>query len=199
MSNPPLKIPADYVNPGLSTLDLEFPWIVPDSAHLLNEYVSATHTVLDLGSGGSTLFYARRCRHVHAVETIRDYYDIVRDKIEEKGLGHKIDYCYVPATELADYIASLPDQSFDIVGVDTMRGTSRSALFNAMLPKWCGSIIVMDNWAHKGLWPEHARLTVEQLTEKHALQDYDIHQFVDPGWKGLGTRLVIKKDLSHQQ
>lgn len=195
MNNPPVQVPEDYVNPGLTTLDLEFPWIVPDSAHLLNEYVKSHHRVLDLGSGGSTMFYARRCQHVHAVETIRDYYDIVCDKIAEKGLGHKISYHYVPATELVDYISALPDRSFDIVGVDTMRGTSRSSLFHAMLPKWCGSIIVMDNWAHKGLWPDHARLTVSQLSEKHGLNDYDIHEFTDPGWKGRGTRLVIKQDL----
>lgn len=198
MSNPCLIIPEDYVNPGLATLDLEFPWIVPGSAQVLNQYVDATHTVLDLGSGGSTLFYARRCRHVHAVETIQDYYHTVCDKIAEKGLGHKIDYHYVPAAELVNYIAALPDQTFDIVSVDTMRGTSRSGLFHAMLPKWRGSIIVMDNWAHKGLWPEHARLTTDQLKGKHALHDYDIHQFTDPGWKGQGTRLVIRKDLPRQ-
>lgn len=198
MKNPTLQFPDDIVNPGTATLDFEIPWIVPESAQLLNEYVGDQHQVLDLGSGGSTLFYARRCAHVHAVETVRDYYDIVCDKIKEKNLGHKISYHYVPAADLVDYISSLPDQSFDIVGVDTMRGTSRSSLFHAMLPKWRGSIIVMDNWAHKGLWPDHARLTVDQLSDKHDFADYDIYQFTHSGWKGQGTRLVIKKTLLRQ-
>jgi len=196
--NKPVEFPENYVNPGLLSLEMEFPWIVPKSAHLLNRYVAQHHRVLDLGSGGSTFFYARRCAHVHAVETIRDYHDIVADRVQQQNLGDKIKYLYHPAETLVDYIATLPDNHYDIVSVDTMRGTSRSALFQAMLPKWRGSIIVMDNWAHKGLWPNHAKLSSDQLKQQHQLQDYGVFDFYHPEWKGKGTRLVIRHDLQQQ-
>ncbi len=54
---------------GIWRIEQEVPWLPPAAIGFLNEHVEATHRVLDIGSGGSTLFFARRAQHVLALES----------------------------------------------------------------------------------------------------------------------------------
>lgn len=190
-----LKFPDDIINPGTATLDLEIPWLVPDSVRLLHRLVKLDHRVLDIGSGGSTFFYARRAQHVHAVETIKEYFDLVQQRIIGAQLGGKIDYHYHDNNTIVSHVSSLPDNSFDIVSIDTMTGQNRTALFEAALPKWTGRILIMDNWAHKKLWPTLFGLSGDQLLHRYGLDHYQVFDFSHVPYKGQGTRLIISQEL----
>lgn len=183
------------MNPGTATLDHEIPWLVPDSVRMLQQLLSQHDRVLDIGSGGSTLFYARRCQHVHAIETHKDYFDLVQQRIIERQLSDKIHYVHSDSHAVKDHIAALPDKSFDVVSIDTMTGQSRTTLFEAMLPKWTGKILVMDNWAHKKLWPGLFGLSGSQLMANYGLDHHCVQDFEHVPYKGRGTRIVFDSRL----
>lgn len=195
MANPEPTFPTDISNPGTSTLDLEVPWLVPESVRFINKLVTSTHRVLDLGSGGSTFFYARRCAYVHAIETIIDYYNVVEQHIKSKQLQHRIDYHCHGNDTIVHHVRSLPDTDFDVISVDTMTGQSRTQLLEAALPKWRGSILVMDNWAHKKLWPMLFGLSGADLLAHLELKDHQVHDFTHSPYKGRGTRVIVANDL----
>jgi len=190
-----LKFPSDIMNPGTATLDHEIPWLVPDSVRMLQQLISDHDRVLDIGSGGSTFFYARRCQHVHAIETVKDYFDLVQQRISEKQLHDKIHYVYSDSDTVKDRINDLPDKSFDVVSIDTMTGQSRTTLFEAMLPKWTGKIIVMDNWAHKKLWPGLFAMSGSQLMANYGLDQHCVLDFEHTPYKGRGTRIIFANGL----
>ena len=80
----PLNYPNDPVE-GFEHLELGFPWIVVESAEKLNEELKETDIVLEFGSGGSTIFFAERCKLVKSVETSKDWYDTVLQVEPDNG------------------------------------------------------------------------------------------------------------------
>ena len=188
----PISIPTDYVNPGLESLRLECPWIVPDAAHFINKYLNKTQTVLDLGSGGSSMFYARRCLHVYAIETEEPWFNYVSTAITKNQLENTITYNYYPGTDSIIKNFNFNENTFDVISVDTQLGTNRTALLELALPKLKkDGIIILDNWGYRKLFPKIYFLSPELLIEKYNLINYSAFDFTDPAWLGNGTRILI--------
>ena len=102
-------------------------------------------TVFEYGSGGSTIFYSKRVRHVISVEHDTNWFSLVRSALAEERVSN-CDCCLIPPQHTAkpsgssedpeaycssdqlyaDYsfynyvtsIDSFPDQFFDLVSVD---------------------------------------------------------------------------------
>jgi hypothetical protein len=79
-----LLIPANYWE-GQNTLELEYPWLTPESAQVLVYFLKEHHTVLEFGSGGSTLFFSKRVKNVLSLETMPTWYEKVQKKLIEKS------------------------------------------------------------------------------------------------------------------
>jgi len=68
---------------GWRTIEYEYPWITPGSIEHLEKTLTPDLDVIEFGAGGSTLFFARRCRSVLSFEANQTWYDKVvkfRDK-----------------------------------------------------------------------------------------------------------------------
>jgi len=68
-----IEIPPQCWRANTDNLAREYPRITPGAAKFLDKYLNSSHRVLDLGTGGSTLFYARRGKFVTGIETVESW------------------------------------------------------------------------------------------------------------------------------
>ncbi len=156
---------------GGSALDRELPWMTYDAIDSLGSICTPDSVVFEWGSGGSTLFLAKRCRHVTSVEHDVKWSGYLRERLETLGVDN-VDYKEIPGErivnwETRDYrnpddfvsrdrgsvglsferyvkaIDPFPEESFDIVVVD---GRARNGCVKRAIPRVKrGGYLVVDN------------------------------------------------------
>ena len=180
------------INPGFDFLDYEIPWIVPESLLYIDQYINQNDTALDLGSGGSTIYFLKKCRKVYAIESEKPWYDKVSEKIKSKNLQEKLNYIFASnEREVCTHLDTI-EENITIATVDTMKGLNRSVLLDKLMQfKKKPDIIVLDNWAAKKLFRSTWSLTSDEIIEKYDLQNYSIKDFYNKDWLGNGTRILI--------
>ncbi len=143
------------------------PWMGDDDAHVLHAAASPGATVVEWGSGGSTLLLADRVGEsgsVISIEHSRKHFDRTRQRIEGPS-GKCVDLRLVPPRperaaddgwrympgQLRDYVAAtdpIPDGSVDLVFIDG-RERVACALVAARILKPGGLLLFHDFWARK--------------------------------------------------
>jgi hypothetical protein len=127
----------------LLSVRLELPWLGFRGVRALDSLLKQDFSVLEFGSGMSSLFFARRCRSLVSIETDRVWYDDMKRRFTTKGVTN-VDYRYrdPDAAELTD-LGDLEDGSLDLVLVDSTR---RAETLRAALPKVRpGGHVYLDN------------------------------------------------------
>src|ERR1051326_6933202 len=71
---------------GKTPLDLELPWFSYAAIDFLKGFIQPHMSVCEYGSGGSTLFFAKRAQSVFSIEDNPKWYDLVSKQIEYKGI-----------------------------------------------------------------------------------------------------------------
>src|SRR5688572_8562829 len=105
-------------------LDLEIPWFSYSAIDFLEEFLRPDMTVCEYGSGGSTVFFARRTRSVFSIEDNPKWCELVRRKIEQTALANitiklcPFDFKNPVGFEHSDYFNAIPDEKFDVIVVD---------------------------------------------------------------------------------
>jgi len=109
---------------GHSPLDLEIPWFSYAAIDYLETYLKPGMKVFEFGSGGSTLFFAKRTKHVSAVENDPEWFERVTQRLNEKSI-HNVEIQLRPFDvknpgdfERSDYLKALPAEKFDVIVVD---------------------------------------------------------------------------------
>jgi SAM-dependent methyltransferase len=95
----------------------ERPWIVPAAIGWLGRRIRSDWSVLELGAGRSTAWFARRAGRVLSFEDNQFWADQTQDRIRELGLTN-VELRTGPIEALPESVAALPDDSFDLVVVD---------------------------------------------------------------------------------
>lgn len=198
-----LKIQDDYWT-GSMCMENEVPWQVPGSIISENEILSPNDSVLEIGSGGSTLFFSRRCKDVVTIETQWDWAESVSAVISQKeiknvtmlratggGTGSQ--------TEDARFlIQSLPKNVFTVLSVDPVSGINRSVLLRQALDicRETVRIVVLDNYADESLLPEHWNKSSEEMIQiiSGGKSCWRCETYDDRRWFGNGTRIYIRCD-----
>lgn len=161
--------------PGRSPLVDEIPWITFSAIQFLKRILSSDMRVFEYGSGGSTLFFARRVSEVISVEHDDEWADKVHAKIAVEGFTNcrlqlvapQLDTSGVrknpadPASyssrteqfvgyDFSSYVKTIDaysDETFDLVVID---GRARPSCFLHALPKVRpGGHILWDNTDRK--------------------------------------------------
>lgn len=73
-----------------STMSMGLPWMTYDAIDFLKKISSAEMNVFEWGSGGSTIFFASRCKQVISVEHNKDWSNILKDKLNKLGFKNVI-------------------------------------------------------------------------------------------------------------
>jgi hypothetical protein len=178
-----MKIPENIVS-GEYCLEYGIPWQVEGSIHKENEILTTDDIVLEVGSGGSTIFYGKRCKKVISIETDVNWYNKVLNKLHEEAITN-VDYILIEKeSDICDYIKYI-SEGVNVISVDSIIGFNRSLILNEILSKdFDLRVIIMDNYGHKDLFPLHY--------DKVLKPDWEMYEYNHPEWWGGGTRLYIK-------
>jgi hypothetical protein len=117
------------------------PWIGLSAIRLLRDNLNARSSVLEFGSGMSTLWYAKHAGSVYSVEDNRDWFQRVELVLHRRRITN-VSYHYATGAEYAAIVSGTALQ-FDLVMVD---GSYRSECIrhsiNHVKP---GGIMYLDN------------------------------------------------------
>ena len=166
---------------GRSPIDVELPWFAYDAIDFLGRTVQPDHEVFEFGSGGSSVFFARRAKSVHSVENDAAWHAVVTARARQLGLTNlRCDlHAFGDAESLRyrelPYFHAIEGRQFDVIIVDGFCGF-KTGRYGALRPhsfqlalkavRPGGMIVVDDYW----MFPElaasapQAKLTVFEST-----------------------------------
>jgi predicted O-methyltransferase YrrM len=131
------------MNPGL-------PWLTPDANKFLGTWLKPDMHGLELGSGRSTLWFAKRVKSLISVESDKGWYDRVKKQLNDQSMAN-VDYIYAPLTvneefSTSPYLAPVlkaSEATFDFILVDgDWRDHAAFAGISKLKP---GGILIVDN------------------------------------------------------
>jgi SAM-dependent methyltransferase len=163
--------------------DMELPWFSYAAIDFLKNFLKPQMTVCEYGSGGSTLFFARRVKQVFSIEDNLQWFNQISDRLREKSLGNvtlklcPFDFKNPAGFENSEYLHAMPDERFDVIVIDGSEEWTRirpvcfAKAQDHVKPK--GIIVVDDSWRY----PE--------IRRRHDAKRLQIFQSVGPGRPGV--------------
>jgi hypothetical protein len=149
---------AHNLRNGKTPLDLEIPWFSYAAIDFLEEFLRPQMMVCEYGSGGSTLFFARRVASVFSIEDNPQWHELVTRRLQEKQLRNAtvtlcpFDFKSAVGFDHSSYLHAIPDQRFDVVVVDGSEEWTqvRPVCFEKAESrvKRGGIIVVDDSWRY---------------------------------------------------
>lgn len=172
---------------SLRLLKREIPWIVPEATIFLKGLLTKDMSVLEFGSGGSTIFFARRTKNVVSYENNIEWYDAVKLILKRRKINNVNLILYNPRR----IRRRLPVEKFNCILIDpdmSNSGIDRDWIFRrsvCMLAEY-PRILVLDNYSsfkcsgisEKFFFRVNKMKPCKQIT------------FNDPQWYGMGTRII---------
>ncbi len=161
----------------------ERPWIVPAAIGWLRRRIRPDWSVLELGAGRSTVWFARRAGAVLSFEDNEWWAEQTRERLDELGLDN-VDLRVEPIEELLGCVAELPDDAFDLVVMDFLEAPTVSRvdvlkpamkkvkpgglllLDDSDRPGYAGAFQLLDGWRFrkfvgvKDEWPEACETSI---------------------------------------
>jgi hypothetical protein len=184
-----IKMPADIFE-GTECMDCEVPWQTPDSIYKEAINLFDDDKVLEVGTGGSTFFFARRTGYVISLETDPIFFQKVNDKLFNENLFNVVEnYFLNDEQQIIDFISTKRTDDITVFSVDPQGHINRSNVLNAFLNKGISPnfrMLVLDNYGHEGIFPDHYNKIID-LGEGWEVFTYDYDR-----WAGNGTRIYIK-------
>ncbi len=103
--------------------------------------------MLELGSGRSTVWFARRARRVVSFEDNEYWYPRTKERLEEAGLRN-VDLRLRAVEDFPGEVSSLPDEAFDLVVIDFLEAPAVSrvdCIEPAMKKVRAGGYLLLDD------------------------------------------------------
>ncbi len=125
----------------------ERPWIVPASIGWLRRRIGSDWSVLELGSGRSTAWFARRAGLVISFEDNEYWYPRTRERLDRAGISN-VDLRLTEVEAFPREVGRLPDDSFDLVVLDFLEAravTRIDCLKPAMKKVRPGGYLLLDD------------------------------------------------------
>jgi predicted O-methyltransferase YrrM len=125
----------------------ERPWIVPAAIGWLRRRIRSDWSILELGSGRSTVWFARRAGRVISLEDNEYWFPRTRERLGRAGLSN-VNLRLKPVEDFPREVASLPDAAFDLVVVDFLEAQSVTridVLEPAMKKVAAGGYLLLDD------------------------------------------------------
>ncbi len=146
------------------------PWLSSPAVVFLSQYARGEDTVLEFGSGRSTIFFAGKCHKVVSHEHDARWYEKIKKELETQNLGNA-DYHLYEDQRYWRSVNEYLDESFDIVLID---GLYRVDTTLVALPKLRrGGIMLID---------DIQRYVPSQSRSPYAKRSYDPENTEDRKW-----------------
>lgn len=148
------------------------PYFVPEATMWLQEHILDTDFVLEVGGGGSTLFFADRCE-VLTFEPVPAMVGAIKRALRKDKLAAMVRHG-IPQGE--------PTTKHTILEVDTNPPYDRTWIEQKLYHPGV-RIIIRDNYADFNTWK-----SLPLLPEGFVWRDFD-----HPNWTGKGTRILWRE------
>ena len=125
----------------------ERPWIVPSAIGFLRRRMRSDWSVLELGAGRSTAWFARRAGRVISLEDNEFWAEQTRERLRELGVEN-VELRQLAVDGFAAEVEGLPDGSFDLVVMDFLEApavTRVDVLKPAMNKVRPGGLLLLDD------------------------------------------------------
>jgi len=168
---------------GRGILELGCPWLAFGAIMALEHILKKDMMVLELGGGGSTIFFAERTRGVKTLETSQEWVSKITERA--KHLSNVL-VLYRTEEELVEEIQAQADELYDIILIDIGAVTgkprpNRLILAQTAIPKLKkGGYLILDNYLKFG----------NQNFDYS--NGWEVYTFDDFGYSGKGTRILRK-------
>lgn len=164
---------------GRFTVDIGYPWLTYGAILMLEQLKMKDFNILEFGSGGSTIFFANRVKHVTSFDTNKEWVSKVKGRADKDFPNITIN-CGIMDSFLK-FLKNEPDRSYDLILID-----SDPKLTNRLeLAKMSASKLKMNGWMiidNYGRWGLRA----------FAPKGWKMYTFDDVSWNGNGTRILQK-------
>lgn len=163
---------------GSDTLENGYPWLTFGAIIFLENVLKKDFSVLEFGSGGSTLFFSKKTKAVKSFETNPDWFEKVKQKTTKLK---NVEIFYADRKTMSNALKNTKDQSLDIILIDSdPRRSKRLDLANLSKPKLkIGGFLILDNYQKFGL-------------NGFDYSDFEFYTFDEFGYTGKGTRICRK-------
>jgi len=179
----PVSFPPHYWESGPHMLEHGHPWLTPGAVLYLVNHLKPSFAVFEIGSGGSTIFFASRCSSVVSVESNETWHKSVTDELGKRQLNNVQVFSRTNQSAIEEFVRNRHDEEFDCILVDPVGSFDRSSLVRLCRPKLRQrGLLIIDNFAIVD--------TDVHLEMKH--DGWHSYYYVDPHWSGRGTSIHIK-------
>ena len=166
---------------GKYTLKIGYPWLTYGAIIELEEILKPTFKVLEFGSGGSTVFFSRRCETVKTVDTNPLWTERVKSVLPNPSNVELICASFDNTLEIAK---SEPEEYYDLILVDSDPDPSyrnRLLLMQVCTSKIkMGGYLVIDNYDHRAL-------------KKFDYSPFRVYTYDGIRHSGRGTRICVRR------
>ena len=168
---------------GAHCMELRVPWFTPDAIRFFGYKrvfsFLKTARVLELGAGGSTLFFSDFCESVFSIETNVEWAGKVIQTVPKNAAV----VCCQSWADVQNTIRNIPGQ-FDIALIDGdpamyPRGEAADLVLASVKPK---AIFITDNYYLEG----------SMVKAFQVPSDWSHEEFNDKHWHGCGTRISTR-------
>lgn len=207
---------------GGTTVKREQAWLVPGSLFRIDELLcrvspmvvegdkisynwertkvwTSKFNAVEFGCGGSTLFLARRCKHVLSFETKENWKKRMDEQLKEKNITNVELRMYSNKEDLFDQIEKLKSDIGCVLIDNDWKIARRDDIFFKVIPKLRKdkAVIIFDNYASTGCFPKLDHHTPQQIIDEYLGEGWIGEDFDSTFWGGAGTRVfhkgIIKK------
>lgn len=164
---------------GTDCLEIGYPWLSFGAIIALEGIVNKNLKVLEFGSGGSTVFWAKSCKSIKSYETNRTWFEKVREKVK---VYKNVELKLSTEAQILKGIENEPNNYYDLALIDSNpKDTHRILLANAVLSKIkINGFLIVDNYFKFGM---------EKFKYPTSWKIYTFDAF---SYSGQGTRICKK-------
>ena len=183
-----VRIPENYVSGGFA-MEYEVPWMTPGAVRKLDDLVRSDDRVIEVGTGGSSLFFGRRAQAVLGLEPSLEWADSVVSEANQRGLNN-ID---IVAESDPDKLITIARRlgGCSVLSVDPDDGYDRDQLQDILAGRAGDQleVVAMDNYGAADLFSRSWDWSNNQVIDSLPGTGWQGESFNDPKWRGKGTRI----------
>ncbi len=175
---------------GRETIKRGVPWLTAESILRLDVLLTKDMRVLEFGSGGSTLFFSKRCKSVDSYESDKTWYNKIFRIVESRKLEN-VNMTFFKKRNLQSKFSK---GEYDCILIDNaVKVAKRDTILDMLMPI-TSKLLILDNYSSEKGFPLSSKLSVDEFMSMYSLEGYRAETYNSVFWKGGGTRIYIRED-----